>query len=191
MDTRIELEEPYKSIWRFGYLVTNSENRKNVVLYNSHDDRTTCSYARYIVSCLLGRFLTEFEEVDHINEDKTFDVIENLQVISTEDNIRKQNYARGHKMAYLICPECRTRFRRRTGNTQAVKCYKGRISCCTKICQDKFKTRKLDKEFKDLVSEESLLLVRLEKKEYKVKPLVSNEYLLSLVKQNDTFARFK
>ena len=47
---KLILEEPYKSIWKHGYIVTNKENRKTVILFNSKEDRTSTQYARYLMS---------------------------------------------------------------------------------------------------------------------------------------------
>lgn len=91
---KIELQYPYNERWRLGYIVVNSENRKNVVLYNSHSDRSTVSYARYLMSVKLGRFLLRSEEVDHIDEDKTNDSLSNLQILSTAENLRKNARSR-------------------------------------------------------------------------------------------------
>ena len=88
--TKIELSPPFSLDWRFGYLVTNSENRKSVILYSSSCKRTTVSYARYLLSCREGRYLKPEEEADHINNDKTDDQISNLQILSKLENIRKQ-----------------------------------------------------------------------------------------------------
>lgn len=89
MKTEIRLEEPYSKDWKKGYLVTNRENRKTVILYNSKTDRSTTQYARYLMAVKIGRYLTKDETVDHIDEDKTNDTIDNLQIISLKDNITK------------------------------------------------------------------------------------------------------
>jgi hypothetical protein len=41
------------------------------------------------MSVHLKRYLSVHETVDHINEDKTDDRLENLQILSTRDNIQK------------------------------------------------------------------------------------------------------
>ena len=86
---KIDLEKPYSEKWRLGYIVVNSENRKNVILFNNSKDRSTVSYARYLMAVHLGRFLDANEQVDHIDEDKTNDSIENLQILSCAENLRK------------------------------------------------------------------------------------------------------
>lgn len=90
---KIELEEPYKSDWKHGYIVTNRENRKHVILYNSPKDRSTVSYARYLMACSLGKYIDDGFEVDHIDNDKTNDVLSNLQILSKKENLNKSNPA--------------------------------------------------------------------------------------------------
>ncbi len=106
---KLELEEPFKSRWQRGYLVTNSENRKNVVLYNSEADRSSISYARYLLSVKHGRFLNSDEEADHIDDDKTNDDINNLQILTPYENKVKES-ANRIVLHTFICPGCNTSF---------------------------------------------------------------------------------
>jgi NAD-dependent SIR2 family protein deacetylase len=87
---KLEMKEPFISKWKSAYLVTNSENRRNVCLVNSSTDRTTISYARYLMSINLGYIVPPEYEVDHIDNDKTNDDISNLQLLSKVDNLKKQ-----------------------------------------------------------------------------------------------------
>lgn len=87
---KIELQEPFKSIWKNGYLLTNPENRQNVCLVND-SARTTISYSRYLICIKLGYMLSNEYEVDHIDNDKTNDDINNLQVLTKQQNIEKEN----------------------------------------------------------------------------------------------------
>lgn len=107
---KIELKEPFKSVWNLGYLVTNPEGRRTVILYNSHKDRSSTSYARYLMSCRLGRFLEKDEHVDHVDNDKTNDVIENLQLLTPAKNNAKAS--KGKTMMTLNCPVCKNYFTR-------------------------------------------------------------------------------
>ena len=86
MSTEIELQPPYSGLWRKGYLATNPEGRRTLTLYNSHTDRSSTQYARYLIACKLGRFLTKDEEVDHIDEDKTNDDLPNLRVLTKQEH---------------------------------------------------------------------------------------------------------
>lgn len=69
------------------------ENRNYAVLTpiykNSELKRTTISYARYLMSVKLKRFLTVEETVDHIDNDRTNDSIENLQILSDKEDKKK------------------------------------------------------------------------------------------------------
>lgn len=80
------LEEPYKSIYKRGYLRLNNQGRQVVDLVIDNDNRTTTSYARYLMSVKLGYIVSDDFEVDHIDNDKTNDDINNLQLLSPLEN---------------------------------------------------------------------------------------------------------
>ena len=103
---KIELEYPYNYLYIYGYIV-ESQGRKSVVLYNNHTDRTTISLARYKMSVHLGRLLTDNEQVDHIDNKKWNDNIDNLQILSLKENNRKEHC---REIIELICPICKTKF---------------------------------------------------------------------------------
>jgi hypothetical protein len=111
---KLILEPPFSQVWRMAYIVTNTENRKNVVLFNSQEDRTTISYARYLMSVKMGSFISPEWHVDHINEDKTNDDINNLQLLSPLQNSIKQGLARRQNIhgtlatyRYCKCDVCK------------------------------------------------------------------------------------
>ena len=109
MSTKIELDYPYNERWKSGYVVTNKENRKTVILVNNKNDRSSTQYARYLMAVELGRFLTEHETVDHIDNDKTNDSLDNLQILSRSENNIKQFKKPD---AILSCPVCKNTFTR-------------------------------------------------------------------------------
>ena len=86
---RIELQSPYKELYKRGYLRQDKQGRRRVDLVNSEQDRTTVSYARYLVSVKEGRLLLPDEEVDHIDNDGSNDDIHNLQILSKEEHKAK------------------------------------------------------------------------------------------------------
>lgn len=88
---KIVLEDPFKSFYKTGSLVINPEGRKNVILRDFDSKVTTISYARYLMCVHLGQFLPLGYEVDHIDNDKTNDNIENLQVLLADDNREKRH----------------------------------------------------------------------------------------------------
>jgi hypothetical protein len=57
-------------------------------LYNPNTkERTTMAWAKYLMCLHLGRMLDpNTETVDHINDDKTDDRIENLQLLTRNEN---------------------------------------------------------------------------------------------------------
>lgn len=134
--TKIKLEEPYKSDWRFGYLVTNRENRKTLILYNSQKDRSSTQYARYLLAVSLGRYLNDEEEVDHIDGDVTNNNLNNLQILSKWENVYKSNKLPD---VHLQCPVCAVKF------TRSRKSLRGKLEraannliCCSRSCGGRF-----------------------------------------------------
>ena len=102
---KIELEFPFNDIWQTGYIVTNKDNRKMVCLYNNQKDRSTISLARYLVSVKERRLLSKDEHVDHIDNDKTNDSLENLQILSPIENHNK-SFKVGETYYSFTCPVC-------------------------------------------------------------------------------------
>src|SRR5690242_17532535 len=105
---KIELQSPYKEIWKAGYVVINREKRRTLLLVNTRSDRSSCSYARYLMAVKLGRFLTEHEHVDHIDNDKTNDSLDNLQILSQRENSIKS--AAPKIYVEFRCPICGSSF---------------------------------------------------------------------------------
>lgn len=100
--------------------------------------RTSTSLARYKMSTKLGRKLKKHEHVDHINEDKSDDTDDNLQILTPGSNNEKNIKHRGKtkRMVDLICPVCRKRFTRKWNQTHwAKKC--GNHTTCSRSCSGK------------------------------------------------------
>jgi len=66
----LELQDPFKSLWKKGYLTTDNDGRKRVSLYNSPMDRSGISYARYLMCVKLGYVLNSDFKVDHVDNNK-------------------------------------------------------------------------------------------------------------------------
>lgn len=91
----------------FGPYLRKQDNRKVVIIQFTNGEKTTKSYARYLLEQHLNRELKPSEDADHINENKTDDRIENLRVISHSENITsfsKNNRTR--KYYNFNCPYC-------------------------------------------------------------------------------------
>jgi hypothetical protein len=105
---KIQLEYPFNKDWKFGYLFTNREQRKCVHLYKENKIRKTTLYSRYLMSVYLGRYLNKNEEVDHIDNNKTNDILSNLQILTPLENHNKS--ARKAVLITLICPICKKEY---------------------------------------------------------------------------------
>lgn len=135
----IELEAPFKERWNKGYLQLHPNGRRYVCLYNNRKDRSIISYARYLMSVSLGRFLKAEEHVDHKDDDYSNDSIDNLQILSqAENNAKKrENELRfsGMKAYWVIltCPVCNGDFVKRT--RVFIRAQKeGKILTCSRAC---------------------------------------------------------
>jgi hypothetical protein len=73
-----------------GRRITLKNGRKYIHMINliTGKHRIT-SFARYLVSVYLKRFLLKTEVVDHKDEDKTNDRLSNYQILTSNENIRK------------------------------------------------------------------------------------------------------
>jgi hypothetical protein len=134
---KINLETPYKEKYKYGYLLVNREDRKMIILYNSDRDRTTISYARYLLSVKLGKELENDYDADHKDENRTNDNLDNIQLLTKTENIKKyQSKMKGAKYLKLKCPNCGLEFDRQYRNTFERKGSK--FHCCSKECLHEF-----------------------------------------------------
>lgn len=91
------------------------------------------TYARYLMCLKEGRWLEEHEHVDHVDDNKHNDVIENLQILTLAENNKKS--AKGRAMVTLICPGCSEPFVRERRQTHLVK--GGNPTSCSRSCAAK------------------------------------------------------
>ena len=104
---RVKAEHPYDGYWL--YRVWHKKEGRwqaNLVKISDISERTTISFARYVMSVSLGRLLnTDAEHVDHINNNKSDDRLENLQILSPAENKKKQQdfYTETHPNKTEIC----------------------------------------------------------------------------------------
>jgi hypothetical protein len=102
------LEYPYSEDWNKGYLVINPEGRRTVILFNTHADRSSTQYARYLLAVKEGRYLTTDEEADHRDDDKTNDDLRNLRIVTPEQNkLKRDNLLMNNNPIWdVTCPGC-------------------------------------------------------------------------------------
>ena len=84
------------------------DNRQHVVIVYDDGTKTTKSWPRVLMERHLGRKLLRDETVDHINNDKTDNRIENLQLLSLKENNLKEmtRPERKRKLYSFVCPNC-------------------------------------------------------------------------------------
>lgn len=92
--------------------------------------KSSITTAKLMMEIHLGRRLGRNEVVDHINDDKTDDRIENFQVLTVRGNSSKGKQS--HKAQYsFICKICNKKFTR----LQYVRV--NNVSTCSRSCQAK------------------------------------------------------
>ena len=147
---KLDLKEPYKSDFKSAYCCKNKEPRRVVSLIREDGSRTSTSYARYLMSCHLGRYLKDEEHVDHINENQLDDKIANLQILSPKENQNK-SHKKGRKYLKMVCPVCGDVFEKEKRQTNLGKGEKySNYQTCSRFCGGKsshIKSRKLEKNF--------------------------------------------
>ena len=118
-------------------------SKRKIVVLVSPGHRTTMSYARYLMSLHLGRELTDDEEVDHVDDDCMNDVIENLQILTPEENRAKQNRLRLQRsLVTLVCPECGKEFTRPRRYTHLSPAKSTAPSCCSRSCSVSYQNKR-------------------------------------------------
>lgn len=101
---KINLEGPYALLWRSGYLNEQPSGRWVVLLSNSWKEKTTISYAKYLMTVKLNRMLQPDEVVAHADENVTNDTIDNL-VLTTKASVSAKTNQRRTKLRAIesIC----------------------------------------------------------------------------------------
>lgn len=139
---KIKLEEPFKSLWRLGYLrESKTDGRRRIDLVNSNKNRTTISYARYLKSVELGYMIEDTYEVDHINANRKDDSIVNLQLLTKEQHREKTGKEfTGRSMIELQCAYCNSIFSRFAN--QDHRKHGTKNSFCSRRCNGKYQRQK-------------------------------------------------
>jgi hypothetical protein len=89
---------------------TRKDKRQHVVIVENGKSRTV-SYPKWIMEQHLGRKLSTDETVDHIDENVQNESIDNYQILSRADNVRKS--VKRAEYLTLTCKYCGKQFQRR------------------------------------------------------------------------------
>lgn len=104
-----EISEYYKNKgYNKVYINTNKEPRRVATLRTPEGKMTSMSYAKYLYTSHYKCDICDGDQVDHINDDRMDDRIENLQVISRTLNLQKSHAKK--VMVELECPICKKHF---------------------------------------------------------------------------------
>jgi hypothetical protein len=166
-NTKIELQYPYSEDFKAGYLNINKEPRKTLLLVRNDGSKTSTSYARYLMSVHLQRYLKEEEHVDHIDNDKLNDNIANLQILSAKDNNIKKNKFYDIKEVFhkLECPVCKNIFYRSSKNAYKAIVL-GKKQCCSRSCGGKFSYINKTKNMEDKLYNYGVMVFNGEKEKF-------------------------
>lgn len=126
----MEVSEYFKNLGATSACISHQrDGRKQVTICFPHKKQKCMSYARYIWISTYGE-IPDGYEVDHINNDKTDDRLENYQLLSIVDNRRKENALKPPKeMVECICPVCGKEFQIEKRNFK----FKNN-PCCSRKC---------------------------------------------------------
>lgn len=129
----------------YGPYTSRRDGRKRVVFYYSDKSTSTTSYARYLYEKANG-VLPDDLTVDHIDEDFTNDVIDNLQPLTLLENIQKARDSGkliDTEWFKGICLECEKPFTKPMRQIRGNQFVKGRPGpFCSRSCSGVFNQRK-------------------------------------------------
>jgi hypothetical protein len=95
--------------------------------------RTTILYSKYLISIKEKRMLNKGEQVDHIDGNKLNDSVENLQIVTGEENRRRHAVLHSAIKLKHKCPVCDQVFER-TQQRSYQKTKNGKSICCSRRC---------------------------------------------------------
>lgn len=148
----------YENVVKVSTNISNSDGRVRCVLYFSDKTHKRMSYPKYLMECHLGRYLTDDETVDHIDQNPQNNDISNLRVISRKEHC--SNDAKRCVPVVLTCALCGKQFEHKGSlnyrNHSKKKC-KGFYFCsrhCSGVWGQQIQVGKRKRECKEEVKSE-------------------------------------
>lgn len=131
-------EEPFEDYYLYGPYFHQKQGRYyvNLIPIDNELDRTSMSLSRYKMSVYLKRILNIDEEVDHIDEVKSNDDIDNLQILTPEENHLKTHGA--INFTDITCAECGTIFQVKPKILRDRAKRRKHPPCCSRSCAAKY-----------------------------------------------------
>lgn len=127
----VEVSDFYKNEFKKVYIITNKEPRRMACMIRYDNTRKVISYAKYLYTSYYKCEIPEGYDIDHINNDRMDDRIENLQILSKIENIRKSH--RQKEYVILECPICHKMFQYEKRNLSSHP-----HPCCSRKCGGKY-----------------------------------------------------
>lgn len=127
------------------------DGRKRVILHYDKSKHPARALAKVIIEAHLGRLLEKHETVDHIDEDFTNDEIDNLQILTKEENASKSNKIKfTGRTKEVPCDNCGTVYERSLAHlpTKHGGSYKMVNTFCSESCRAKYYGRIYSDEYK-------------------------------------------
>lgn len=123
------------------------DGRKHICLNDSSKSKgdplktRTLSYPKALIEVKENRRLNKNETVDHKDEDYTNDNLNNLQILSREENIDKSfklNSERARKIFKGICPTCNIEFEKELNYVSSNRKQGKAGPFCSRVCAGKY-----------------------------------------------------
>lgn len=175
----VKPEPPFEDYYHGRVNISVRDNRRMIHLYGLDQKVLVTTYARYLFQVYIWNscfeMIPEDMEVDHVNEDRLDDRVENLQLLTSSENRRKNNLARGTGCLVLVCPICGKLLLK-----EKHRVSKGSIHFCSTKCNRSFQMSTIPDSLRDYISDnQKKLVVRV----YKAYPS-GKEYFCELIRFN-------
>ena len=115
---------------------TRKDGRQHVIFYKN-GKRKTMSYPKYLLEQKLGRSLERNETCDHIDGDFSNNSLDNLQLLSRADNIRKHAALQPAETGVFTCPVCNCSFTKLMRHARHNRKQSKSGPYCSKSCAGK------------------------------------------------------
>jgi hypothetical protein len=156
---KIQIQFPFTQDYVRAYVSrSKADCRNRVTLLKEDGTGTITAYSRYLMSVKEGRYLTEDEEVDHINNDPTDDGESNLQILTVQDHRDKTiSEVPKESLTKLTCSWCGVVFLR---PSRIVNHSKVKNPTCDRDCNRKLMSSRMSYlENKPKITKQQLMLI--------------------------------